>query len=87
MTIQLEPGKREYTEAEAARALELSPAQFRLLLLRHMVQEEQSLANLAIMRFRASDLLLLSMLVDGQLPRCASAGVVQAEPSGPANRS
>jgi hypothetical protein len=82
MKIQLEPGKREYTEAEAARALELSPAQFRFLLMRHMVQEEENLTNLAIMRFRPSDLLLLSLLVDGQMPCCASAGVAQPGPNG-----
>jgi hypothetical protein len=67
MKIQLEPGKREYTEAEAARALELSPAEFRSLVLIHMVNEKETLANLTIMRFRASDLLLLSMMADGQL--------------------
>lgn len=77
MKIQLEPGKREYSEAEAARALELSPAEFRLLLLRHMVQEEENLTNLTIMRFRPSDLLLLSLLVDGQMPRCASTSIAQ----------
>jgi hypothetical protein len=67
MNIRLEPGKSEYTETEAARALGISQAQFRSLLLRHVVEEEESLVNVAIMRFRPSDLLLLSMLVEGRL--------------------
>ena len=57
--------------------MELSPAEFRLLLLRHMVKEEENLTNLTIMRFRPSDLLLLSLLVDGQMPRCASTSIIQ----------
>lgn len=64
MKIRLQPGKSEYTEAEAARALGVSPAQFRTLLLRHVVHEEAALGNVALMRFRPSDLLLLSMLCD-----------------------
>lgn len=82
MKIQLEPGKREYTEAEAARALDLSPAQFRSLLLRHMVDEKEALANVSIMRFRPSDLLLLSVLVDGQLPLGASIPAPQPRQTG-----
>ena len=62
MKIRLQPGKSEYTESEAARALGVSPAQFRSLLLRHVVDEESVIGNAALMRFRASDLLLLSML-------------------------
>lgn len=62
MRVRLQPGKTEYTESEAARALGLSPAQFRTLLLHHVVQEEEAISNVGIMRFRPSDLLLLSML-------------------------
>ena len=62
MKVRLQPGKTEYTETEAARALGVSPAQFRSLLLRHVLDEEERLENVALMRFRPSDLLLLSML-------------------------
>ena len=62
MKIQLQPGKTEYTEQEAARALGLTENQFRTLLVRHVVAEEAALNNVGLMRFRPSDLLLLSML-------------------------
>ena len=62
MKIRLQPGKTEYTENEAARALGVSATQFRSLLLRHVIQEEEALGNVGLMRFRPSDLLLLSML-------------------------
>ncbi len=62
MKLRLQPGKSEYTETEAARALGVSPAQFRSLVQRHVVDEEEALGNVAVMRFRPSDLLLLSML-------------------------
>ena len=62
MNVRLQPGKTEYTEEEAATALGLSATQFRSLLKRHVVQEEEALGNVAMMRFRPSDLLLLSML-------------------------
>ena len=62
MKIQLQPGKTEYTEQEAARALGLTENQFRTLLVRHVVAEEAALNNVGLMRFRPSDLLLLSVL-------------------------
>jgi hypothetical protein len=62
MKIQLQPGKTEYTEQEAARALGLTENQFRTLLMRHVVTEEAALNNVGLMRFRPSDLLLLSVL-------------------------
>lgn len=77
MKLRLQPGKSEYTETEAARALGVSPAQFRSLLLRHVVDEEESLGNVAVMRFRPSDLLLLSMLKQepaARSPEAESAG-------------
>ena len=64
MKIRLQPGKSEYTENEAARALGVSPSQFRSMLLQHVVDEEAALGNVGLMRFRPSDLLLLSMLSD-----------------------
>jgi hypothetical protein len=62
MKIQLQPGKTEYTQEEAARALGLTESQFRALLARHVVSEEAALGNVGLMRFRPSDLLLLSVL-------------------------
>ena len=62
MNLRLQPGKTEYSEEEAASALGLSATQFRTLLLHHVVQEEDALTNLPVMRFRPSDLLMLSML-------------------------
>lgn len=62
MNLRLQPGKSEYTEEEAARALGLSATQFRSLVMHHVVQETETLNNLGLMRFRPSDLLLLSML-------------------------
>jgi hypothetical protein len=59
--VQLQPGKTEYTEMEAASALGVSPEQFRLLLQRHLVKEEE-MGNVEVMRFRPADLLLLGML-------------------------
>ncbi len=68
MRIRLQPGKTEYTETEAARALGISQTQFRTLLVRHVLQEEESLTNVALMRFRPSDLLLLSMMHQDPAP-------------------
>lgn len=62
MNIRLEPGKTEYTEEEAARALGVSATQFRSMLLRHVVECEEALGNLPLMRFRPADLVLLSVL-------------------------
>ncbi len=62
MKIRLQPGKSEYSEEEAARALGISAIQFRSLLVRHVVEEE-ALPNVPLMRFRPSDLWLLSVLV------------------------
>lgn len=61
MRIKLQPGKSEYSEGEAARALGVSAVQFRTLLARHL-DDEEAMNNAALMRFRPSDLLLLSML-------------------------
>ncbi|GEM_PF-1193746 len=82
MNIRLEPGKSEYTETEAARALGISQSQFRSLLLRHVVEEEESLVNVSIMRFRPSDLLLLGMLVEGRLAHKPAPTAGHKPPSG-----
>ena len=74
----MQPGKSEYTEAEAARALGVSPAQFRSLLMRHVLEEEAALSNLALMRFRPADLLLLGVLSEE-----ASSQKTAMEPSQP----
>ena len=62
MNIRLQPGKSEYTEEEAARALGVSATQFRALVRHHVLEETEALNNLGLMRFRPSDLLMLSML-------------------------
>jgi hypothetical protein len=59
--VQLQPGKTEYTQTEAANALGLSPDQFRLLLRRHLVKDDE-LGNVEAMRFRPTDILLLGVL-------------------------
>ena len=59
--IRLRAGKTSYTQEEAALALGVSAAQFRLLLLRHVV-EKHALGNLRLLRFGPSDLLLLAVL-------------------------
>jgi hypothetical protein len=69
MNLRLLPGKTEYTETEAARALGISSDQFRSLLLHHVLGEGEPLDNVALMRFRPSDLLLLSVLKEGRLER------------------
>ncbi len=61
MKIRLQAGKTNYTQEEAARALGISAAQFRLLLL-HQLVEEHALGNLRLLRFGPSDLLLLRVL-------------------------
>ena len=68
MNLQLQPGKTEYTEEEAARALGLSATQFRSLVMRYVPDEEETRHNLRVMRFRASDLLMLSMLEGSPSP-------------------
>ena len=72
MRVRLQPGKTEYTEAEAARALDVSPHELRSLLLRHFVENEEALGNVALMRFRPSDLLLLGMFDKGSEKEAAT---------------
>ena len=90
MKIQLQPGKAEYTEEEAAKVLGLSATQFRSLLLHHVIEEEDSMGNVGLMRFRPSDLLMLSMLGGFKEPsrdNCASSPdplpLVAAQKRGP----
>lgn len=61
MRIRLKAGKTAYSETEAARALGVSIAQFRSLLLRHFLSK-QAYGLLQLTRFRPSDLLLLGLL-------------------------
>lgn len=74
MNLRLQPGKSEYTEEEAARALGLSAAQFRSLVMHHVLEEADTLNNLGLMRFRPSDLLMLSMIGVEKRPDQASPG-------------
>ena len=74
MNLRLQPGKSEYTETEAADALGVSAAQLRTLLERHVVNETESLTNVPLMRFRPSDLLMLSMLSGEKVPAGGGGG-------------
>ena len=54
-------GKLEYTEEEAALALEVSIAELRVLVRKHITKDDED-PEVAIPSFRPTDLLLLKML-------------------------
>lgn len=56
------PARGYYTEAEAAKVLELSLPQFRLLVRRYILESEDDMANLPITSFQPSDLVVLQLL-------------------------
>lgn len=56
------PPKGYFTEAEAAKALNLSLPQFRTLVRRHIVVTEDEMANLPRTSFQPSDIVLLRLL-------------------------
>ena len=58
------PAKGYFTEAEAAKALGLSPVQFRALVRRHILDCEGDMANLSMTSFQPSDLAVLRILVE-----------------------
>jgi hypothetical protein len=62
MRIRLKAGKAAYNESEASHALGVSIAQFRSLLLRHLLSH-QAFGLLQLTRFCPSDLLLLGLLL------------------------
>lgn len=70
--IPTKPAKGQYSEAEAAAALGLTVDQLRTLIRHHIVEQEEDLAHLASANFQPSDLLVLRMILDGQVPLAAA---------------
>lgn len=62
-------GKGYYNETEAAHALGLSLDALRALVRKHILQNEDELANLPMTTFQPSDLLLLRLLASSSLSR------------------
>ncbi|MBM3793155.1 MAG: hypothetical protein FJW31_03610 [Acidobacteria bacterium] len=60
--------KAFYNETEAARALSVSPQEFRYLLRQHLGSSEAETDNSPQTTYHASDVLLLKMFVAGRLP-------------------
>ncbi len=54
--------KPHYTEAEAARVLQISVDQFRQLIRNHIAERDEDLRNLSRASFQPSDLLVLKLL-------------------------
>lgn len=57
------PPRGHYTEAEVARALDLSLEDLRALVRQHILDKEEDAANLPITCYQPSDLLLLRLIV------------------------
>jgi hypothetical protein len=62
MQLSLPTSKAEYNIEEAAKVLGISAAELRSLLIRHVLDEPDGVKNLPKMRFRAADLIILSMV-------------------------
>ncbi len=60
--------KAFYNETEAARALGVSPQEFRYLLRQHLGSSEAETDNSPQTCYHASDVMLLKMFVSGRLP-------------------
>ena len=58
--------KTEYSEAEAAGVLGISVGQLRSLILNHIVDQEEDLANVPKANFHPSDLLVLKLLAGSE---------------------
>ena len=69
------PAKGYFTEAEAAKALEMELPQFRNLVRRHILVTEDEMENLSMTSFQPSDLVVLRMLA-ASLPLEATAMAV-----------
>ena len=63
--LRLSTRKSEYTVQEAARVLEVSFDELRSLLIRHVLDEMDSIENIPRMRFKPSDLVMLSLVSHG----------------------
>ena len=60
--LRLSTRKSEYTVQEAARVLEVSFDELRSLLIRHVLDEMDSIENIPKMRFTPADLVMLSLV-------------------------
>jgi hypothetical protein len=60
------PPRGHYTEAEVARALDLSLEDLRALVRKHILDREEDAANLPITCYQPADLLLLRLIVTGR---------------------
>lgn len=61
-TLAWTPGKSEYTEAEAAAVLGITPEELRELLRTHIVKDELDLEDVRGFTYRPSDLLMLTLV-------------------------
>lgn len=58
------PPRGHYTEAEVARALDLSLEDLRALVREHILDKDEDAENLPITCYQPADLLLLKLIVD-----------------------
>ncbi len=63
--LRLSTRKSEYTVQEAARVLGVSFDELRSMLIRHVLDEIDSIENIPKMRFKPSDLVMLSLVSHG----------------------
>ena len=61
-SLRLSPRKNEYSVEEAARILDVTSDELRSLLLRCVLDEMESIPNIAKMRFRPADLVMLNLV-------------------------
>ena len=61
-SLRLSPRKNEYSVAEAARILDVTSEELRSLLSRCVLDEMESIPNIAKMRFRPADLVMLNLV-------------------------
>jgi hypothetical protein len=62
MLLDIPTSKSEYNIEEAAHVLEMSAAELRSLLIRHVLDEPDGVRNLPKMRFRPADLIMLRLV-------------------------
>ena len=63
--LRLSTRKSEYTVQEAARVLGVSFEELRSLLIRHVLDEMDSIENIPKMRFKPADLVMLNLVSHG----------------------
>ena len=61
-SLRLSPRKNEYSVEEAARILDVTSDELRSLLSRCVLDEMESIPNIAKMRFRPADLVMLNLV-------------------------